>query len=82
MIGNFSLHSLQDRLVQSTPVEEHFETEILAEVEQTDVQSAPSEIGTLDLQVSPYLTRSRSFILKPSFRVTAVIIDCMESLYC
>ncbi|XP_015765376.1 PREDICTED: dystrophin-like [Acropora digitifera] len=41
---------LQDRLFQSTPVEEHVETEILAEVEQADVQLAPSEIGTLDIQ--------------------------------
>ncbi|XP_067048762.1 dystrophin-like isoform X1 [Acropora muricata] len=41
---------LQDRLVQSTPVEEHVQTEILAEVEQADVQLAPSEIGTLDIQ--------------------------------
>ena len=44
--------SLQDRLVQSTQVEEHVETEILAAVEQADVQSAPSEISTLDIQVS------------------------------
>ncbi|XP_068690393.1 utrophin-like [Montipora foliosa] len=42
--------TLQDRLAQSTPVEDNIETNLLVQVEQVDVQSAPSEISSLEIQ--------------------------------
>lgn len=44
--------SLQDRLTQSSPAEDNVETDILVEFEQNDVQSAPSDFSTLEIQVS------------------------------
>ena len=46
------ISSLQDRLTQSTPAEDNVETDILVEVEQNDVHSAPSDFSTLEIQVS------------------------------
>ena len=46
------IFSLQDRLAQSSSAEENVETDILVEVEQNDVESAPSDFSTLEIQVS------------------------------
>ena len=51
-MSQFSIRSLQDRLAQSTPLEDNIETNLLVQVEQVDVQSAPSEISSLEIQVS------------------------------
>ena len=48
------LCSLQDKLSQCSPTEESVESEVLVQIEQNDVQSAPSEFNTLEIQVSDY----------------------------
>lgn len=48
------LCSLQDKQSRSSPAEENVETDLLVQIEQNDVQSAPSEFSTLEIQVSGF----------------------------
>lgn len=51
-ITSFPICSLQEEQAQSFPTEESVETDILVQIEQGDVQSAPVEISSVDIQVS------------------------------
>ena len=73
-MSQFSIRSLQDRLAQSTPVEDNIETNLLVQVEQVDVQSAPSEISSLEIQVSDI-----QFVFVLPFRILSTLVKALFS---